>query len=146
MLDSFRAVFHPLLATLPTFPALYNRSRGVYGEVIAQDPKLAILLQPDLFEVSGNALVTAVTVPAGWFSGGAVIILDNPVLSRIDFTEQRSIEYLSIGNNAALDAVGLGALDAVSRLDLIDNPNLPLSVFEPVRTFETNASGNAAEP
>lgn len=145
-LESFRAVYHPLLTTLPTFPALWNRSRGVYGELIEQDPRTAIILQPDLFDISGNALVTAVTVPAGWFNGGAVIIEDNPVLTRIDFTEQSSIEYLSIQNNAALGAVGLGLLDTVSRLDVIDNPNLSVSVFEPVRTFETNTSGNAAAP
>jgi hypothetical protein len=72
MLDSFRAVFHPLLATLPTFPALYNRSRGVYGEVIAQDPKLAILLQPDLFEVSGN-------VPVSLWTGSSVPAAGHPL-------------------------------------------------------------------
>jgi hypothetical protein len=103
-------------------------------------------VQPDLFEVSYNAQISAVTVPAGWLSGGAVLINDNPALTRVDFTNQTTIEYLSLQNNPALAAVGLGALDTINRIDVVDNPNLQFSVFEPVRTFEAAASGNATEP
>lgn len=144
-LDYFRVVNHPRLTTLPTFPMLNLGWRNI-EDLRPATPEESVVRQPDLFQVSYNDQITAVTVPAGWLSGGAVLINDNPALTRVDFTEQTSIEYLSIQNNPALGAVGLGALDTVNRIDVIDNPNLQLSVFEPVRTFQTTASGNAAEP
>lgn len=144
-LESLHVAFHDGLTALPEFPMLNVHTRGFEVEYFAERPEELIVMRPDLFEIFGNAKLSAFTMPAAWLSGGAVIIENNAALARIDFTEQKSLEYLSIQNNAALDSVGLGALDTVSRLDVIGNPGLQLSVFDPVRTFQTIASGNAPE-
>lgn len=69
---------------------------------------------------------------------------DNPSLTRIDFGELSRVDLLAIDRNPALAEVTLGDLATVDTLRITDNPALDPGLFDPVRTFERELSGNAA--
>jgi hypothetical protein len=131
------------LTTLSEFPLLFLQPTYIRD---ALAPEELLGLRPDVIDISSNASLTAVALPVGWLSGAAMMIEDNAALTQVEFTRQRSVDYLSIQNNPVLGSLVLGELATVNRLDLINNPSLEPTAFDTVRTFETNLSSSALAP
>jgi hypothetical protein len=134
------------LTALPPLPLESLQLTYVREGLVDERPVEFLSSRPDLIDISGNPALTAITLPAAWVSVAAVKIEGNATLTQLEFTGQRAVDYLSIQNNPALGSLSLGDLATVDRLDLINNPGLAPTVFDSVRTFETNLSSSAPAP
>ena len=111
----------------------------------APNPQDFILSRPDVIELDTLG-VTTVSLPGSWLSASVVKITNNAALTRVDFTGQSYVDYLSIQNNPLLESVNTAALDKVNVLEVVDNPRLSVSAFASVRHLDMTASGNADAP
>jgi hypothetical protein len=93
-------------------------------------------------EISGNPQLSELALPSSFRYGGKVRVHDNPNLTRVDLGFLDSADDVSIVNNAALSEVNIPVLQTVDAQHVVDNPSLPASVFEDVRTFSTEMQGN----
>ncbi|MEY4543919.1 MAG: hypothetical protein RL685_114 [Pseudomonadota bacterium] len=142
-LTSLRITGSPQLQRMPAFPAL---DLAQIPNSYLTDQENFTLYRPDVIELEDLGSLTSIRMPAGWASAAVVLIQNNASLTRVDFTGQSYIDYLSILNNPLLDTVGIGELDKVNVLEVVDNPRLSATTFDGVRRLDTTASGNAAAP
>jgi len=138
-LNALRITGSPSLARLPAFANLQVRQNYV------PNPQDFILSRPDVIELDDLG-VTTFSLPASWLSASVVKITNNAALTRVDFTGQSYVDYLSIQGNPLLENVSTGALDKVNVLEVVDNPRLSLTTFDSVRHLDMTASGNADAP
>jgi hypothetical protein len=146
-LDELMISDNPRLTTLADFPTLHAYVYSILDEAHFEDnPENLLGLRPYRIDISRNQVLTTLSLPAGWLTGAAVVIDNNRALTQIDFTQQRSIDYLSIQNNPLLETVNTGALATVNTLEVVNNPRLGTAVFDSLRTFDTRLARNAAAP
>jgi hypothetical protein len=139
---NLRFVANPLLASLPSFPALLQLD---YVEETPPQLEQSLLLRPDVIQIFGMDALSTLSLPAGLPSASLVRIENNPNLRQIEFTSQVYIEYLSILDNPLLEGVSTGALDKINVLNLADNPLLSTGSFDGVRRLDTTSiAGNGA--
>ncbi|HKO91425.1 MAG TPA: hypothetical protein VJU61_09755, partial [Polyangiaceae bacterium] len=124
------------LQNVPTLPKLLSDVIE-RGEYVGQPEATLIIYRPSSISILYNASLTSITLSAGWFSAGHVGIWNNDALTRVEFTQQRSMEQLVLINNASLESVELGVLGTVDRLVFFGSAQLDSTVFDSVRTFET---------
>jgi Leucine-rich repeat (LRR) protein len=105
-----------------------------------------IYRRPDAIRIINNPALRAFSMPVGWEGGKYVEINNNASLETLALTELENIGVLQITSNPQLRSVGLGLLDTVDSLTVLDNRQLLPSTFDPVQTFERNMSGNAGMP
>jgi hypothetical protein len=89
---------------------------------------------PDVIDVSNNALLRSIRVPAGLTTVNLGLVQNNPSLVRLELETLREFGRLSINANAALTEVEAVALDQVGLLQVTNNPQLSTAVFDGVRT------------
>jgi hypothetical protein len=132
-LETLSIVFNDALENFPSMPNL-----GIFpGETDWGNlaPEEALWLRPDIIEVTANAALESIVIPAGWLAASYIEIISNERLTSIDLANIQAVDGLSIAANTALTSVDLGLLETVDDLRVIDNPLLPLEPFDAVQTF-----------
>jgi hypothetical protein len=108
-------------------------------------------LGADVIAIGNNAKLRSVTFAPfvseifGLHAAQIVRLEQNPGLVHLDFGGLQRADILSIDQNPALTEVLLGELATVDTLRVTNNSSLDASVFDPVRTFERTATGNASD-
>jgi len=97
----------------------------------------------DVIDISNNASLQSISVPAGLSEAQLFVGAGNPSLTSIDFGNLRELGQLSLVGNAQLSQVELGALASVSFLQVKDNPLLTGATFDDISAFAREISGNA---
>jgi hypothetical protein len=143
-LDTLSIVDNDALENFPSIPNLGVIPGDTDWGNLA--PEHALLLRPDIIEISGNASLESIVIPAGWLAASYLDIIDNERLTSIDLANIQAVDSLTIGANAALTSVDLGLLETVDDLRIIDNPLLPLEPFDAVLTFRRIVQPGPLEP
>jgi hypothetical protein len=143
-LDELSIVGNDALENFPSIPNLGVLPGETDWDNLA--PKDALLLRPDIIEITANAALESIVIPAGWLAASYIDIIDNERLTSIDLANIQAVDGLTIGANAALTSVDLGLLETVDDLRIIDNPLLPLEPFDAVSTFRRIVQPGPLEP
>lgn len=86
----------------------------------------------DFFVIGGNAALQTASAPPGFMNGGHVAVFDNPSLTQLELSGLAEADQLIIRGNAQLSLVDVSSLELTRRLEVVDNPLLPLSTFDSV--------------
>jgi Leucine-rich repeat (LRR) protein len=132
-LSTLSIIGNDALTNIPSLPNIgLVRGPAEWGNLAPED---AVRVRPDIIQISGNAALQSLVIPAGWLAVSYLDISGNEQLTRIDLGNLQAAELLAIGGNPALTSVELGSLETVDDLRIIDNPSLPLEPFDAVQTF-----------
>jgi hypothetical protein len=136
-----------VLAELPAFSGLNADRNGAGNGPDGEWTEDALLsFRPEQIEISDNPALRQFDVPGGWQSGSHVLIRNNAALERVGLGQLEAIDLLEIESNPLLADIQLAALATVDSLRVRDNPELPVAAFDAVQTFTRDMSGNAGTP
>jgi hypothetical protein len=129
-----------VLSELPPFSALNADLPAGFSE------RDLLTFRPELIEINRNPELRQFDVPVGWESASYVRIGNNAALERVGLGQLTAIDRLEIEANSSLADVELGALATVDSLSVRDNPQLSGATFDAVQTFRRDMAGNAGTP
>lgn len=143
-LDALGILSNDTLANLPSLPNLGLASgQTEWGNLAPED---AMRVRPDIVQISGNAALESVVIPAGWLAVSFLDISGNANLASIDLSNLHAADGLYISTNPLLEAIDLGQLETIDDLRVIDNPRLALEPFDDLQTFRRIVQPGPLEP
>lgn len=133
---SMHVMHNPMLLALPSFSGLFDP----FGSI--NPPWQSFPVQS--IWISDNESLQRVVLAEPWRRIAQLNISNNAQLSEIELNGLRMADTLTISDNAALTRVGLPVLTEALSLEVFNNPLLPATTFDGVRSFERPFSDNAA--
>jgi hypothetical protein len=129
---SLQVTGNDVLLNIPAYPVQFVASYLVGGFDHSANKPENVPVAFEFFVVGNNAALLRASAPRGYTNAGILAVYDNPNLTELDLGGLAEVDTLSLRANAALTDVDVSSLQLVKRLEVVGNPQLPLTGFDGV--------------